>query len=132
MERTLAEFLRAYGEKRWQPGEVDCCMFLAAWAIWLGHSDPAAHLRGTYDSEEGFRAIVEREGSVPVLVGSCASLIRGRRQQRPVCGAIGVIGSAINVHRQFGAIHDGERWQVRFKNGVGPMAAQPLGIWSIS
>ncbi|MBD9635973.1 hypothetical protein IB277_06650 [Ensifer sp. ENS07] len=131
MERTLAEFLRAYGEKPWRPGQVDCCMFLAAWAIWLGHTDPAAHLRGSYDCEEGFRSIVDKSGSMTVLVGSCASLIRGRRLQRPVCGAIGVIGSAINVHRQFGAIHDGERWQVLLKQGIGPMTAQSLAIWSI-
>lgn len=130
MERTLEEFLWAYGEKPWQPGQVDCCLFLAAWAVWLGYPDPAAHLRGAYDSEEGFRAIIEQTGSVTVLVGSCASLIRGRRLQRPICGAIGVIGSATNIHRQFGAIHDGERWQVRLKDGIGPMTAQPLGIWS--
>ena len=132
MEQTLAEFLRAYSEKPWRPGvDVDCCLFLASWAIWLGHPDPAAHLRGTYDSEEGFRAIVERAGSVPVLVGSCVSLIRGRRVRHPACGAIGVIGSASNIHRQFGAIHDGERWQVRFKNSVAPMVAAPLAIWMI-
>nr|WP_246812862.1 hypothetical protein [Ensifer sp. ENS07] len=107
-------------------------MFLAAWAIWLGHPDPAAHLRGTYSSEEGFRAIIEQTGDMTVLVDSCASLIRGERLQRPVCGAIGVIGSAANIHRQFGAIHDGERWQVRFKNGIGPMTAQSLGVWSIA
>lgn len=132
MDRELSAFFLAHAEKPWQPGKVDCCMFLAAWAIWLGHPDPAQHLRGAYDSEEGFRAIIERTGSVTELVGSCASLIRGKRLQRPVCGAIGVIGSAINIHRQFGAIHDGERWQVRYKNGLGPMMAQPLGIWSIS
>ncbi|MDX0251144.1 hypothetical protein GOC31_20825 [Sinorhizobium meliloti] len=131
MEQTLAEFLRAYGEKPWQPGKVDCCLFLAAWAVWLGYPDPARHLRGAYDGEEGFREIIEKSGSVTVLVGSCASLIRGRRLQRPICGAIGVIGSATNIHRQFGAIHDGERWQVRLKNGIGPMTAQPLGIWFI-
>ena len=132
VERELADFLRVYGEKTWQPGKVDCCLFLAAWAIWLGHPDPAAHLRGVYDSEEGFRAIIEQTGSVTVLVGSCASLVGGKRLQRPACGAIGVVGSATNIHRQFGAIHDGERWQVRLKTGIGPMTAQPLGIWAIN
>lgn len=131
MERTLAEFLAAYREKPWRVGEVDCCLFLAAWAIWLGHRDPAQQLRGAYDSEEGFRAIIERAGSVSALVGSCVAAIGGRRLQRPLCGAIGVIGSAANIHRQFGAIHDGERWNVRFKNGVGFMTAAPLAIWMI-
>lgn len=131
MERTLTEFLSAYRNKPWRPGEVDCCLFLAAWAIWLGHRDPAQHLRGSYDSKEGFRAIIERAGSVSALVGSCVASIGGKRLQRPLCGAIGVIGSATNIHRQFGAIHDGERWNVRFKNDVGFMTAAPLSIWMI-
>jgi hypothetical protein len=131
MVRTLAEFLAAYSEKPWRPGNVDCCLFLAAWAVWLGHSDPAQHLRGSYDTEEGFRAIIEREGSVSALVTSCIAAIGGKKLQRPVCGAVGVIGSAINIHRQFGAIHDGERWQVRYKNGIGPMTARSLVIWSL-
>jgi len=131
MEQTLAEFLSAYREKAWQPGKVDCCLFLAAWAIWLGYPDPAANLRGVYDSEAGFRAIVDRAGSVAALVGDCAQMIGGKRLQRPRCGAIGVIGAVGNIHRQFGAIHDGERWQVRFKTGVGRMTAASLAIWMI-
>lgn len=132
MERTLAEFLRAYGEKPWRPGvDVDCCLFLASWALWLGHPDPAAHLRGTYDSDDGFRLIVNQAGGVAPLVADCAGRIGGRRLQQPACGAIGVIGSPSNIHRQFGAIHDGERWQVRFRNSVGPMVAAPLAIWMI-
>lgn len=132
MEQTLREFLRAYGEKPWQPGvDVDCCLFLASWAMWLGHSDPAAHLRRTYDSDDGFRLIVDQAGGVVPLVADCAGRIGGRRETRPSCGAIGVIGSPNNIHRQFGAIHDGERWLVRFKDSIGPMVAMPLAIWKI-
>lgn len=131
MERSLAEFMRAYGEKPWRPGQVDCCLFLAAWAVWLGHRDPAQHLRGSYDREEGFRAIIEHAGSVSALVGACVASIAGKPLQRPICGAVGVIGSLTNINRQFGAIHDGERWNVRFKNGIGPMVATPLAIWAI-
>ena len=132
MERELEQFLAAYREKPWSPGvEVDCCLALAEWAIWLGYPDPAQHLRGAYDSEEGFRAIVERAGNVPAVVAPCVERIHGKPLQRPRCGAIGVIGSAVNIHRQFGAIHDGERWNVRFKNGVGFMTAASLAIWMI-
>lgn len=132
MEQTLREFVRAYGEKPWRPGvDVDCCLFLASWALWLGHRDPAAHLRGTYDSDDGFRLIVEHAGGIMPLVEDCAVRIDGRRVQRPACGSIGVIGSPTNIHRQFGAIHDGERWLVRFRNSVGPMVATPLAIWMI-
>lgn len=131
IERSLQEFLRANDQKPWAPGTVDCCMFLASWAIWLGHRDPAEHLRGTYDSDDGFRRHIQTAGDVVSLVGRCAGSIGGRRVQRPSCGDIAVIGAERNIYHQFGAIFDGERWLVRFINGVGPMVARPLAIWAI-
>lgn len=127
----LKAFFAAYGAMLWQPGKVDCLLMLADYAIALGHPDPAAHLRGTYETDEGFERIIERAGSVTALVGGCATAINAKRVQRPLCGAIGVIGSSTNIHRQFGAIHDGEGWNVRFKENVGRMVAAPLAIWSI-
>lgn len=124
-------FLCAYERKQWLPGTVDCCLFLAAWAVWLGYPDPAQHLRGTYEDEAGFRAIIDEAGSVTAVVERCALSINAKRLQRPLCGSIGVIGSHSNIHRQFGAIHDGEGWNVRFIHGVHRMIAAPLAIWSI-
>lgn len=131
VDPILAGFIASYEVKPWAPGRVDCCLALAAWAIWLGYPDPAVHLRGTYDSEEGFRAIFERYGGVVPLVASCAALIGARPVPRPQCGDIGVIGSPTSCERQFGAIFDGERWRVRFTNRYGAMIASPLGIWRI-
>lgn len=131
MHETLLAFFVAHERKPWQPGHVDCCMFLASWAIWLGHRDPAQHLRGAYSTDEGYRAIVASAGSVVPIVEQCMKRINGKRVQQPFCGAIGVIGSASNIHHQFGAIFDGERWRVRFIDKIGCMAARPLAIWSI-
>jgi hypothetical protein len=127
----LAEFIRAYGEKPWEPGTVDCCLYLAAWAIWLGHSDPARHMRGTYNDETGLRAVVERRGSVVAVVADCAATIGAKRVQQPFYGDIAVIGSATNIHRQFGAIFDGERWLVRHIRTIAPVSAKPLAIWRL-
>lgn len=127
----LKAFFAEYGALPWQPGKVDCLLMLADYAVALGYADPAAHLRGTYDTDEGFEGIIERAGSVTVLVGGCAAQINAKRVQRPLCGAIGVIGSPSNIHRQFGAIHDGEGWNVKFKNGLGRMVAAPLAIWAL-
>lgn len=128
----LDAFFSEHTGKVWMPGlGTDCCLALADWAVACGHSDPAAHLRGTYDSEDGFRAIIEAAGSVTALVGSCAAVFGGRRLQEPMRGAIGVIGSPTNIHRQFGAIHDGAGWRVRFVGGFSPMVARPLAIWAI-
>lgn len=131
METALGDFLRVYDAKPWAPGQVDCCLMLASWAIWLGHRDPAEHLRGTYDSDDGFRAIIAAACGVVPVVEACTARIGGRRVQHPSCGDVGVIGSSTNIHRQFGAIFDGERWRVRFIDRVGAMVAKPLAIWRI-
>ncbi len=131
MEQTFLAFKAAYDQKPWQPGIVDCCLALASWAIWLGHSDPADHLRGRYSDEDGFRGIIEGHGGVQPLVGYCCSKISAKRVQHPMCGDIAVIGSGLNFHKQFGAIFDGERWQVRLKPGFSPLIAKPLSIWRL-
>lgn len=131
VDAVLAGFIASYEVKPWAPGKVDCCLALAAWAIWLGYPDPAEHLRGTYDSEDGFRAIFVRAGGVVPLVASCAANIGARPVASPQCGDIGVIGSTVSHERQFGAIFDGERWRVRFTNRYGAMIASPLAIWRI-
>lgn len=127
----LAAFIAENTARSWQPGHVDCCMVLADWAMWVGHPDPAAHLRGTYDSDEGFRVIIAaHQGAVP-LVASCVANIGGKRIQRPQRGDIGVVGSPINIHRQFGAVHDGSGWLVRMNGGFGRMTARTLAAWRI-
>jgi hypothetical protein len=131
MADLLDDFFAGHALKPWAPGVTDCCLALADWAIACGHPDPAAHLRGAYDTEEGFRAIIEAAGSVVALVGSCASHIGLQPLEEPMRGAIGVIGSPSNIHRQFGAIHDGARWRVRFKCNFSPAVGSGLAIWRI-
>lgn len=131
IDSTLDAFFEANGRKPWRPGTVDCCLFLASWAIWIGHRDPAAHLRGAYDSEAGFREIIASAGGVVQVVERCVSSIGGKPLASPVAGAIGVIGSRVNIEHQFGAIFDGSCWRVRFINCIGRMAASPLAIWEI-
>lgn len=131
MEQTLAGFLHAYDQKAWRPGYVDCCLALASWAIWLGYPDPAEHLRGRYDSEVGFRAIIAQSGGVPALVASCGRKINARPIVAPSIGCIGVIGSPLNITRQYGAIYDGTRWQVRFIEKTSPLVGKPLAMWEI-
>lgn len=126
----LAAFVADNNARAWQPAQVDCCMVMADWAIWLGHQDPASHLRDVYDSDEGFREIITAHGGVVPLVATCIPR-NGKRIQRPIAGSIGVIGSPTNIHRQFGAIHDGEGWLVRMRDGFGRMTARTLAVWQI-
>ena len=131
MVTSLDAFLEQDARRPWEPGQVDCCMFLASWAMWLGHADPAAHLRGAYDTEDGFRAIIEAAHGVVPVVGFCVLAIPGQAVSIPARGAIGVIGSATNINRQWGAIFDGRRWLVRSKTGVLSFSASPLAMWKI-
>jgi len=127
----LRGFIADNNARPWQPGYVDCCMVLASWATWLGHPDPAAHLRGSYDNDEGLRAIiVAHQGAVPI-VSTCAANIGLKPTSKPTRGDIGVIGSPSNIHRQFGAIHDGKGWLVRMHGGFGRMTARTLAAWEI-
>ena len=129
--RELSAFLQQDAQQSWQPGTIDCCMFLASWAMFLGHVDPAQHLRGTYDSEEGFRRIIEASGGVVPLVASCVRSIDGKIASAPVVGSIGVIGSRGNIEKQWGGIFDGRQWLVRTRAGVSAFSARPLAIWEI-
>lgn len=127
----LDQFLDSHSQMAWAPGTVDCCLVLADWAVTLGHADPAAHLRGAYDSDDGFFAIIERAGGVVPLVGSCAVRV-GAAVDQAQCGDIGVVGSVLNMRRQFGAIFDGRRWMVRNAGGFIPMTARVLSVWRLA
>lgn len=131
MEKTLSDFFRAHERKPWQPGQVDCCLFVADWALWLGRSDPAEGWRGSYDTEDGFRAIINAAGGLVPLFEGCAAKVRAKRVQCAAAGDVAVIGSPNNIGKQFGAIFDGTLWNIRFKHNVGPLTSRPLAIWRI-
>jgi hypothetical protein len=131
MKSALASFLGAQERKHWDPATLNCMLFPAAWAIWLGHRDPVENWRGAYSTEAAYQAIVSAAGGcVPLMAGAVAK-IDGRSLVVPVCGAVGIIGSPTNIQRQWGAIFDGERWLVRFRDNVAPMTARALAIWEI-
>lgn len=111
-------------------GKVDCCLVLADWAVWLGHDDPAAELRDSYDSEEGCRTIVAAAGGLLPLVARCAARIGWPEADQQVAGSIGVIGSPAIMNRQWGAIWDGRHWLVRMAEGFVPFTAKPFVVWS--
>ena len=128
----LAEFLVDNASRPWSPGaDVDCCLVLAEWAIWLGHSDPAVHLRGTYEVGSGQIDALLRGGGAVALVAGCARSIGGLPTDSPSRGDIGVVGSAINITRQFGVIHDGQGWLTRTPTGFDRVTARTLCAWKI-
>ncbi len=129
----VARFQRFYAEQRdrefvW--GQADCSLFVADWAIALGHLDPAAHLRDQYDTALGCRRLLRKHGGIQAVVGECAEGIGMRRVDQPTFGAIAVIGAADDEWQQWSAIWDGFRWLVKWDDDLTIFNAKPLVIWS--
>ncbi len=112
-------------------GVSDCCLALADWAVANGYEDGAEDLRGAYQTEAQMYAIIAAYGDVVDIVGRCASIAGCKQIQRQTLGSIAVIGNPQNVYRQWGAIWDGARWQVRLKDGFVAISARPLKIWAV-
>jgi len=128
----LAAFLASNEREPWTPGgKVDCCLVLAEWAIWLGYPDPAAHLRGAYQPGQGQIDILAARGGAIELVRACAETLRLSSIYTPQVGDIGVVGSAHNITRQFGVIHDGAGWLTRTPRGFARVAAKSLAAWRL-
>lgn len=130
-EAVLGNFFAAYQNKAWNPSTVNCCLYLAAWAIWIGHYDPARHLRGFVCTEKDYLDLIESRGGLVPIISECVEIIHGIPVAIPSCGDVAVIGSETNIHRQWGAIFDGNRWIIRTREGLSPMSARPLAMWKI-
>ncbi len=128
----LAAFLASNEREPWTPGgKVDCCLALAEWAVWMGYPDPAAHLRGAYQPGQGQIDILAERGGAITLVKSCAESLGLSGTDAPQIGDIGVVGSAHNITRQFGVIHDGAGWLTRTPHGFARVAAKTLAAWRL-
>lgn len=127
---TFLDFLEANEGEPWTPGgKVDCCLALAEWVIWLGYPDPAAHLRGAYQPGQGQIDVLEGNGGAVGLVENCALRIGLTRVEIPQLGDVGAVGSARNITRQFGVIHDGAGWLTRTPSGWSRITARTLAVW---
>lgn len=131
MPDALDDFFGEHAELEWGWGSVDCCLALADWVVANEHSDPAAAWRGSYSDELTWRRIVTARGGLLPLVSDVCARAGLARAAVAARGVIGVIGSSRHPDRQWGAIHDGEHWQVRSNEGFSPMVAPVLGMWSI-
>lgn len=128
----LERFLAHYGVLSWSPGiQVDCGLAIAAWAIWLGRPDPAAHLRGTYQEGQGQIDLLAGMGGAVAIVDDCLSRISCQRTASPVRGDVGVVGSQTSVTRQFCTIHDGSGWLTRTSSGFERITSRTLAAWKI-
>lgn len=129
---TLRAFIDAYEREPWTPGgKVDCCLIVAEWVKWLGHQDPAEGLRGTYEAGQGQIDVLASNGGAVGIIERGALMVGARRVSVPQAGDFGVVGSAKNITRQFGVIHDGEGWLTRAPDGFKRITARTLAVWRL-
>jgi hypothetical protein len=48
---TLSDYLDLLRSRRWQPGILDCGVFMADWVLQVCGRDPIADVRGSYTTE---------------------------------------------------------------------------------
>ena len=84
----LSDYLASLRGRRWQPGELDCGVFMADWVLKVCGRDPIADVRGTYSSERQFLRIVRREGGFERACAARLAAVGFRETGTPAAGDI--------------------------------------------
>ena len=128
----LPEFIRSLAREPFVWGENDCALTIANWWRECHGEDPAAHLRGTYSTQEECHRVLRREGGLLRIVSRIAVSVGAPRTIAPQPGDVAVI--------RHGAIHFGvilspsRRWVGKDVHGVAAIAADqiaPVAMWSV-
>lgn len=118
---SLITFLADRAGRPFVWGHDDCCLFLADWWMACHGTDPAAPLRGTYDS---------RPPRVGRLVLACVARSGTRSVATPSVGDFGLlrIDGVLT-----GAIMSPSGWAIRSALGVGflPADIKAVRAWAI-
>ncbi|SMO78665.1 DUF6950 family protein [Paracoccus laeviglucosivorans] len=121
MSADLAAYVQATAGLPWAWGKQDCTIWVADWCVLRWGIDPAARLRGKYDSETGALALT----SCGLVVAVAPEIVLPRKVI-PSEGDIGVIEFR---GRQVSAIWSGSHWLFRTPRGVGMTRCAALSIW---
>src|SRR6266403_456887 len=83
---ALADYLASLRQRRWQPGVLDCGVFMADWVMLLCGRDPIADVRGSYRSEKQFLRIVRREGGFEAACAARLARVGFSETEFPIAG----------------------------------------------
>lgn len=128
MAARLIDFLTRYAERPFVWGQDDCSLFLADWWMEVHGVDPAASLRGSYDSQETCHKVLFWRGGLVCVVSGLAKTVGAVRTRNPQDGDFAVIRVRNKV---VGAIRVGEFWAVRNEQIGFVSDARVLRAWSI-
>lgn len=115
-------------------GQSDCCLILADWICRVTGRDPAAAVRGLYDTPQHCEAVTgflrDPVGAVERQLASIGGL---PRVAAPQPGDVAVL-RRLDSPRPFGGLWTGGHWAGKAERGVTilqPALAQPLAIWGV-
>lgn len=128
----LADYLAKTARTPFALGSHDCLLWAADWIALNRGVDPAAHLRGSYDSPLGYMRLVRKAGGVVPLVASCIEPKGLRRISKPKAGDVGVVqGMTMDGLAEVGAICTGARWAMLAPVGLLVAETNPLAAWRV-
>jgi hypothetical protein len=130
---TLDDFLEQMTTTPFVDGQCDCVLNVADWVLAVTGVDPAAGLRGTYDTVKGRNRVLRRQGGLRAAMAQGAARAGLQPTKTPVRGDVGLITKR-HVVRQvpMAAIFMGRSWAVKSKDGLA--AIEPdnvLDAWSV-
>lgn len=134
MAASLIHLQRWLLDRRQLPfafGTSDCCLVLADWACANGYSDGAASLRGTYSLRDEMEDLLKSSGGALGLVDGCARRAGLKQSSKRTPGCVAVVGSGHDLLRQWGAIWDGQHWQIHWGIGFEALHAPVLKMWRV-
>jgi hypothetical protein len=128
---VLSAFLRSQAQQLFQWGVRDCGLIMADWVMASGRPDPAAAIRGKYDSAESCLIIC----AAPDYQTAITAIADGAglpRTEDPWDGDIGVVD--IPKIGAMGAIMTNGSWAFRTATGITWSKAAPgrlLTAWEV-
>lgn len=126
----LRTFLMRYLDRPMTWGQDDCSLLIADWWRANHGTDPAAHLRGTYSTEDEKAAIVDAAGGLVNLVSDIAARAGAQMSAANEDGSFGVV--AIGDRVVVSGIRSGRFWAVRSQTGITfTSRAKLLRGWSV-
>lgn len=96
---VLSDYLASLAKRTWQPGVLDCGVFMADWVRLICGVDPIADVRGKYSSEREFMRIVRREGGFEESCGARLRAVGMRETFFPSQGAIMTVLAPYAIRR---------------------------------
>jgi hypothetical protein len=90
LSKRLADFLSAASARPFQLGAFDCGILLADWCLEVRGVDPAAKVRGRYNSIDEAHALVGTR-SLPALFNKLFRSVGVKRTRDPIYGDVAMI-----------------------------------------